>query len=159
MAFKTVPPPDSSLLLDVLYNVTQPVGPKPLAADSPDDVMLVQLCLKQIFENRFTFSPVPPPLASGSTIVVDGKFGPITQEAIVTFQNYVRNIGLSIRPDGFVNRAGDFSGTSPTAHTIYTIVWLNQFLAGVIGQDRFNHLEDDPITPFALQVRLAASAA
>jgi hypothetical protein len=67
-------------------------------------------------------------------------------------------MGKSIRPDGIVNRAGDFSATSRISHTIFTMVWLNQTLKVVIGGDRFQHLEDDSITPFALKVALAASS-
>jgi hypothetical protein len=157
MAFKTQPPPDADLA--TLYNVSMPVGPKPLCSNVIADVMLVQLCLQQAFKGRMTFSPPFPPPPRGQQIQVDGKVGPITLEAIVLFQNQVKRMGGSVRPDGIVNRVGAFSAKSQISHTIFTMVWLNKALRHVIGDGRFDRLEDDSITPFALKVALAASAA
>jgi hypothetical protein len=157
MAFKTVAPRDSAL--QTLYNVHMPVGPKPPCSNLTTDVMLVQLCLQQTFEGRKTFTPPFPPPPRGQTIKVDGKIGPITLEAIALFQDHIKHTGRSVRPDGIVNRAGVLSAESEISHTIFTIVWLNQTLSHVIGGGRFQKLDEDRITPFALKVALAASDA
>jgi len=157
MAFKIKAPNDAEL--GTLYNVHMPVGPKPPCANAIADVMLVQLCLQQTFKGRMTFSPPFPPPPRGNEIVADGKVGPITLEAIALFQHHIKRMGKSIRPDGIVNRVGDFSARSQISHTIFTMVWLNQTLKHVIGGERFKQLEDDSITPFALKVALDASSA
>ena len=77
--------------------------------------------------------------------------------AILHFQTQVRNRGLSVRPDGIVNRARGVSRVSSISSTVFTIVFLYRGLKDVIGEGR-RRLEDDPITPFLLQVKLAASA-
>jgi hypothetical protein len=154
MAFKTLAPPDvPGGDLQFLYNVSLPVGP---AKDNQEPgVQLVQLCLQNAFENpNSNLDPFP-----GGHIEVDGKFGFITQQAIFFFQLQVEKGGGSIRADGVVNRAGSSSAISQISGTVFTIVQLNLALRAAIGDGRFNRLEDDSITPFGLQVALAASVA
>ena len=154
MAFKVLAPPDTELR--VLYNVSKPVGPK--QPNREEDVLLVQFCLQKLFDNPDAFNPPFPPPPNRKRIETDGKCGPLTQAGILHFQNVIKSRHASIRPDGVVNRANDRTVVSPISHTVFTIVFLNKALKGVIGDDLFGRLESDPEVPFKLALSLSTSA-
>lgn len=152
MAYKTLPPPGyPGSQLHAFYNLTSAVGPR--KPNQLDDVMLVQICLQQIYTNE-----VLPwdPESYWYPIAPDGKFGPITHNAIWIFQSQMEARGVNIYPDGVVDQANDWRGAT-SMHYSYTMLWLNWGLLQVIGENRFAHLDIDKITPRVLAVRLAIS--
>lgn len=151
MAYKTLPSPGyPGSEMHVLYNVTMAVGRgKP---NRLDDVMLVQLCLQQIYGYQSIFPLVP----TGSPIKADGKCGPITENAIWVFQTQMQELGINIYPDGVIDPSNDWRSTTSSNYS-YSMLWLNWSLLQVIGEARFAHLDVDNITPPALSVRLGVS--
>ena len=151
MAYKTLPPPGyPGSEMHVFYNITMAVGAQ--RPNQQADVMLVQLCLQQIYGYPSLFPLVPP----GSPIKADGKCGPITENAIWIFQTQMQERGMNVYPDGVVDHAHDWHGVTSTQHS-YSILWLNWGLLQMIGAERFAHLDIDRITPAALSVRLGIS--
>ncbi len=151
MAYKTLPPPGyPGSKLRVFYNLTEAVGPgKP---NQQDDVMLVQLCLQQIYGPNTKSWYIP----EGSPLAADGKFGPMTHNTIWEFQTQMEQNGVDIYPDGVVDQANDWRGKTATRYS-YTMLWLNWCLVQVIGEKRFLRLDIDRITPRVLSVRLGIS--
>ena len=149
MAYKTLPP-RLDYPLTAFYNVDMAVGQN--KANSETDVMLVQLCLQQIYAKPTLFRPPP----EGYYVKADGKFGPITCNAIWWYQSELQRRGASVYPDGVVDKASDLDTNTPIGWN-YSIIWCNYNLQRAIGPERFAHLEDDKICPPHLAVRLAAS--
>ena len=152
MAYKTLPPPGyPGSQMHTFYNLTSAVGPR--KRNQPDDVMLVQICLQHIY----TYGVLPwSSEGDWYPIAPDGKFGPITHNAIWIFQSQMRERAVNIYPDGVVDQANDWRGATSLQYS-YTILWLNWGLLQVIGENRFAHLDVDNITPRVLGVRLAIS--
>jgi len=155
MAYKTLPPPGyPGNHLHPFYNIDSAVGPN--KRNQQDDVMLVQLCLQQIYASALLPWNSEWEAREWHWIYADGKFGPITQNAIWIFQSQMEARGVNIYPDGVVDHASDWRGLTSTQRS-YTVLWLNWCLSQVIGPDRFAHLDIDKITPRVLAVRLGVS--
>jgi hypothetical protein len=105
--------------LPSIYNVNYPVGI--ISPNKRDDVFLVQWLLHRVYADSPSFTA-----PDGDDLDMDGWSGPKTTRWIRMFQTDVQKKGLSIRPDGRVDRAHAGENTSKTA---YTIVWLNVYLA------------------------------
>ncbi len=151
MAYKTLPPPVyPGSELHAFYNVSMAVGQgKP---NNPDDVMLVQLCLQQVYSWPSIFPLVP----DVGAIKADGKCGPITVNAIWFFQTQLQESGVLVYPDGVIDRASDWRAGTTSGYG-YSILWMNWSLKQVIGEERFLHLDVDRITPGLLSLKLGIS--
>jgi peptidoglycan hydrolase-like protein with peptidoglycan-binding domain len=97
------------------YNLTSAVGGGRECLK--EDVMLVQYFLKKIYEHKNEIKNKPY-----GEMVVDGKFGPITRNWILSFQ-----IRQQANADGIVDKASNQANNrmGSISKTIYTIRLLN----------------------------------
>jgi hypothetical protein len=144
MAFR-----DRNVLAGVLptgfYNVNYSVGRS--ARNFPDDVMLVQLLLKKVYDKDRGV------LAPPGEMEVTGFCGPTTMSWIQHFQLQCKTqFQLSIATDGVVDRCRE-RVQSTISRTIYTILHLNAVVRkGDPGA--YEELEDGPDCPLALGQQL-----
>jgi peptidoglycan hydrolase-like protein with peptidoglycan-binding domain len=119
-----------------------------------DDVMLVQLLLKRVYQRG---NAAEPPLNQGNGTIllkIDGMYGPKTQRAIEQFQIEMARNGRSIAADGCVDPEMGDSATSSISQTGYTISWLNKYFF-VLWPDLFADIRIDPECPMELRVSLS----
>lgn len=102
-----------------VYTVHKAVGPN--CPNQRADVLLVQYLLRVIYANGAVLEQ--PPLPSGRRILVDGLCGPITNEAILHFQQTLKAKSHPIAADGRVDRA--FPGTKTPSGLQWTVIFMN----------------------------------
>lgn len=98
------------------YNLTNAVGY--VCPNMTDDVKVVQFFLKRLALVDSDYKPT-------GTMVVDGKFGPVTRGWVIKFQMRAK----SVKIDGIVDRAGNANNPSnwiaSISKTVYTIRSIN----------------------------------
>jgi hypothetical protein len=129
----------NSLVSPKWYNINHDVGPHRFVSYRRDDVLLVQLFLRQIGSNPDSFFKSVKYIQPEDLIEVDGVFGRETQKWIVWYQGS-RDLTT---PYGKVSRAR--SGQT-RAGKYYTIVLLNADFAK-LAPDWHENLSTDGRTP------------
>lgn len=132
------------------YNVHDTVGPHRFTAYRKDDVLLVQLLLREATKADVRTEerhPEIPRFCPSEKLEVDGVFGKITKKWLDYYHQTRQGVVIY---DVKVNRA---KGSRPIAGKLYSIVYLNQEF---FQENPFWHenLATDPRTPPELKAAL-----
>jgi hypothetical protein len=140
------------------YNIDFAVGPS--GQNSPDDVMLVQLLLRIVYnENQNTeFATFFTPPADTPAIGVDGLFGPVTGKYIMQFKQQTRSIGVDLYPDNLMDpfRDNEPDSLGTISGRPYAFGKLMNTAARSDGP-RFDSLIEHAATPELLKLTLQQS--
>jgi hypothetical protein len=116
---------DTSPVIPVLYNVIHAVGVN--CPNKRDDVMMVQYLLLNFYKNVQPKEATPK-----GNMTVDGICGGITKNWIKKFQTDLMLRNLSIYADGRVDRIRNTASlTGSISNTIYTLAWLDWYVAQI----------------------------
>ena len=134
--------------MNQIYMIDSGVGPG--RANRRDDVMLVQLLLKKAGVNSVT--PDGLPFLHHSRLKIDGIFGPQTARFIEGFESsgaLTRRLGQMqvVSDGGFDPLQPNGSVRSGASGFWYKIFAVNVLAKQNLGDDRYDHLINDPQTP------------
>lgn len=109
----------------IAYNIDWSVGR--IGSNTREDVMLVQALFKIFYYELVGYDPPP----GSTTIVVDGRYGPITQTHITHFQQQAIEDGKKVQADGIFDpfRKPGSGALSPNSKSVYALDLLNNCCA------------------------------
>ena len=131
------------------FVIDRPVGQG--LPNMPEDVLLVQFFLRVASETARGYAGFVPP--GEPPLVIDGKYGPHTQQYILFYQNEVnRRMNMKqLQPDGRIDPILPGQMLSGLTQTVYTIIDLNFAYRSRRGDAA--RIEVDPLFPQALRAR------
>jgi hypothetical protein len=130
--------------LAAIYSVDAQVGRH--GANHYSDVLLVQFFILRVYRHH------------NHNMRMTGQCDDNTLRTIRDMQLEARHRGFSIRVDGAVDPIRTSTGIASLAHSVYTIIWLNENYRSTF-QFFYNDIRLDPLLPNPLRRRLTPADA